>query len=397
MSTLAPLVDSATAVDWWFAFKFNATTSPGHEQLEPNPGIFGGTPADYKGGFSLDFAVASSAKPSLQPGNGYLGTSKDDPLGATFDQIYNGTCNYVLWNDQFNDAAKDELSDPWGHSKGILAWDDAGAGIVIQVSTPGWPGSGSSRFPRTTNGNTLGCVQGDDDIEYSQHFFALKLSPADVTTVLGGLVNASAPLAKKTPQRFNVGSGPANLSSLASSLGTPSKSTTVIKQTLSSGVTFLSKPSALWVAPWQLVSAQLGGLPLRVASWWAAPDQIPSTAAGSPPPKCWKSGLGTPGPVQIATTGQWLRTTLGLEGMSEGGRGTDYNHAKVGVSMDPTKPFCIFGDMNQQGTLAPATTKAGTTTCSRAQNPRGGTFYVLNNLQLYNSLAQLLRGQSAPT
>src|SRR5947199_2640123 len=36
-------------------------------------------------------------------------------------------------------------SSPWGHSKGVLAWNDAGEGFVMQVSTPSWPASGSER------------------------------------------------------------------------------------------------------------------------------------------------------------------------------------------------------------------------------------------------------------
>src|SRR5207253_6991089 len=67
-----------------------------------------------------------------------------------------------------------ECGGPWGHSKGTLAWNDAGEGFVLQVTTPSWPAAGSNKFPRKTDGNTLGCVK-DDNVEVSQHFFALKL------------------------------------------------------------------------------------------------------------------------------------------------------------------------------------------------------------------------------
>ncbi|HEX5337355.1 MAG TPA: hypothetical protein VFW53_02850, partial [Gallionella sp.] len=86
---LSPLLAQNKPVDWWFAFKFNAATFPGDESKEPDPGIFGGTPKDYQGEFSLSYAVASSASPTLQMGDGYIGGSLNDPLGATFDQLYN--------------------------------------------------------------------------------------------------------------------------------------------------------------------------------------------------------------------------------------------------------------------------------------------------------------------
>jgi hypothetical protein len=131
-----------------------------------------------------------------------------------------------------------------------------------------------------------------------------------------------------------------------------------------------------------MVSAQLGGLDLRVASWWANP-KIDSTKKGETP-ACWDSALGIPGAVEIATSGIWEGTSLGLEG----GLGGNYNHAKIGISKDSSKPLCIFGDMNQQGALSG--------NCSSSQNGRGGTFFVLENKKLFDSLTSLLTGESAP-
>ena len=39
-------------------------------------------------------------------------------------------------------------ADRWGHSKGMLAWNDDGAGVIMQVTTPGWPRSGSNLFAK---------------------------------------------------------------------------------------------------------------------------------------------------------------------------------------------------------------------------------------------------------
>jgi len=61
-------------------------------------------------------------------------------VGATFDQVYNGSYHYVIWNDQFyNDpnlpacGGHTFCDNPWGHSKGMLAWNDDGDGFVMQV------------------------------------------------------------------------------------------------------------------------------------------------------------------------------------------------------------------------------------------------------------------------
>jgi Deoxyribonuclease II len=332
------------------------------------------------GHFGQQFAYASSAEPSLQQGGGCLGDSTLDPVGATFDQVYNGHFFYVLWNDQFYGDPMQTEDAPKGHSKGMLAWDNAGNGFVMQVSTPDWPGSGSSQNPRGPEGNSLGCIR-DNDVKVSQHFFALKLTKADVIAVLNGLANASVVTDPKSPQIVRNG-GPPEIQSLAASLGNTSTSKTVVMSTLSSGVQLISKASHLNVPPWQMVSAMLGGPPLRVASWWTRPE-IPSTSDSSPP-ACWDPSLGKPGPVQIATSGAWNGATIGLQGMDE----PEGNHAKVGVSTGDPK-YSIFGDMNQQGTLSGPK-------CDSSQNGRGGLFYVIDNATLAASVGSLIKGDSAP-
>ena len=233
----------------------------------------------------------------------------------------------------------------------------------------------------------MGCIN-DDDIEVSQHFFSLKLTKDDVVIVLQALNNASIATNLSQPSIVNNG-GPADIQALVNTLGKESTSTTVVQATLSSGVQIISKPSAMAVPPWQMVSAQLKGLDLRVASWWASPN-IYSSATGQVP-DCWSSNLGTPGAIEIATTGSWNGTSFGLEG----GEGQNFNHAKIGISKDPSQPLCIFGDMNQQGAMGPNYAYQGQV-CSSSQNGRGGTFYVLNNEALFTSLTNLLAGQSAP-
>lgn len=387
-----PLVAQGQPVDWWFVFKFNAASFPECDGEKERKGIFGGTPKEYHGHFSQQYVFASSADPALQKGKGCVGATLNDPVGATFGQVYNNACNYVIWNDQFYDdprihGCEKACGAPWGHSKGMLAWNDSGEGFVMQVSTPSWLASGSKKHPRKTDGNTLGCIK-DDDIEVSQHFFSLKINKDDLVKILKAMQNSSVVTDPFNLQIVQNG-GPDDVKSLVGSLGVKSKSTECLKVELSSGVTLLSKPSKLHVPPWQMVSAQLEGLPLRVASWWAYPE-IPSTGA-STSIKCWDDSLGKPGAVEIATTGNWQGKEIGLKG----GEGLKFNHAKIGVSQLPAQPLSIFGDMNQQGALYEGEDRENQK-CDSSQNGCGGLFYVIENTRLFASVSELLKGDLAP-
>ena len=379
----APLLEQGKPpVDWWFVFKLNTHAFEGCGGTAQRQCLFGGDVKDYK--FGQQFVYASSANTTLQKGSGCAGDTTNDPLGATFAQIYNGHPYFAIWNDQFYDDPKiagcdKDCGSPWGHSKGMLAWNDAGEGMVLQVSTPSWPAAGSKANPRRTDGNTLGCVK-DDDVEVSQHFFALRLARADVLTVLKALQTASVVTDPKNPQIVRNG-GPADTQALVASLGTRSKATAVTKAVLTSGVTLIAKPSALHVPPWQLVSAELGGVGMRAATWFETP-KIHSTSAQTAV-VCWQSGLRKPGPVEIALTGSWDGHTFGLTG----GGGPDHNHAKVGV--DAGGRFSVFGDMNQQGTLSGPK-------CASSQNGRGGLFYVIDDKGLSKSVGALIAGKADP-
>jgi hypothetical protein len=341
-----PLLERGRPVDWWFVFKFNSASFPGCGGSAARVCRFGGDVQDYKAGFGQQYVYASSENHALQKGSDCAGDTTADPVGATFDEVYNGSFHYVVWNDQFYDdppiaGCSGSCGKPWGHSKGVLAWNEAGEGFVMQVTTPSWPASGSRKVPRGTDGNTLGCIA-DDNVEVSQHFFALKLTKGDLVKVLTALGNASVATDPLNAQVVDNG-GPADVQELVFRLGKKSVSTRLSDDTLSSGVRLISKPSRLHVPPWQMVSAVLGGVPLRAATWWAHP-KIGSTTR-STPIACWSASLGKPGAVEIATTGHWQTTTFGLTG----GSGRNFNHAKIGVSISGAHHYVIFGDMNQQG------------------------------------------------
>ena len=385
----SPLIAKGHPVDWWFAFKFNSASFPKCAAGATRTCLFGGQVQSSWTSFSQQFAVASSDSKSLQAGSGCAGDTTDDPVGATFDEIYSGSFNYVVWNDQFYQDPKltacgnsNSCSAPWGHSKGMIAWNDAGDGIVMQVTTPDWPGAGSKQHPRSEEGNTLGCTARDNDVLVSQQFFALKLTKDDVVKVLTALQNASVVTDTGNVQIVKDG-GPADISTLVAKLGVKSTSTTFTHDTLSTGVQLISKPSALHVPPWQMVSSVLDGVSLRAATWWANP-QIPSTTS-STTIDCWDPSLSRPGAVEIATSGHFAGKTFGLKGIA----GPDGNHAKIGVSTSGAHHYTIFGDMNQQGTISG--------TCKSSQNGRGGLFFVIDDAELSNSVKDLISGDSAPT
>jgi hypothetical protein len=382
-----PMVSKDHPVDWWFVFKFNAAAFPacaGPARQCP----FGGTVQPYPS-FGQQFVFASSDEKTLTKGSDCAGDSTSDPIGATFAQVYNGSSFYVIWNDQFYDdpgiaGCTNSCGAPWGHSKGMLAWNSDGEGFVLQVTTPSWPASGSKSAPRRTDGNTLGCGK-NNNVKFSQHFFALKLSKSDLLIVLHALANASVVTDPGDPQIVNNG-GPADVQDAVQNLGRKSPSVTATHETLSSGVELIAKPSKLAVPPWQLVSALLGGIPLRTATWWAAP-KIYSSDRNSKI-KCWPADLRTPGSVEVATRGQWEGKPFALTG----GPSSNNNHAKFGVSTSGSAHYAIFGDMNQQGTIAP-----GDRPCTSSQNGRGGLFYVLKDDVMANGLATLMTGDTAPT
>jgi len=197
---------------------------------------------------------------------------------------------------------------------------------------------------------------------------------------LKALANASVVTDPADEQIVNNG-GPPEIQALVKGLGKESTSKQSTKDTLSSGVVLISKPSKLNVPPWQMVSAMLGGEPLRAATWWTKPE-IPTTTA-STAMECWDPTLGKPGAVEIATSGTWKGKSIGLEGMAE----PDGNHAKIGVSTG-NHTYAIFGDLNQQGALA-------SPKCGSSQNGRGGLFYVVDNQQLFAGVKGLIQGGTA--
>ncbi len=149
-------------------------------------------------------------------------------------------------------------------------------------------------------------------------------------------------------------------------------------------VVLIAKPSNVSVPPWQMVSALLSGVSARAATWWTKP-KIDSTLA-STTNKCMDKAIkdgaikGKAGPVAIALTGEWKKSSIKLYAPS--------NHAKIGVATSGNNTrYEIFGDLNQQGSLSPPPD------CDASQNGRGGMFFVLQRRQAVRQPARSYSGR----
>jgi hypothetical protein len=359
LEPLGPLVAKGQPVDWWFVFKFNAASFPQCASGAERRCIFGGSiQTKYGAKFSQQYVYATNTEPTLREGSGCLGDTQEDPVGATFDQVYHGSYHYVIWNDQlYQDppikGCKNSCGGSRAHSKGMLAWDNEGQGFVMQVSTPNWPGSGSEHHQRERNGNTLGCItqreKPQNNVMVSQHFFALRLTKQDLMSVLDAMKNARVVTDIENPQLVSNG-GPDDIQAMVRALGEKGgrgrQKGKAEKVELSTRALLISKSGNVKVPPWQMVSALLGGVSLRVASWWEQdrPDLAIPTTTVDTEIDCWQASFGTPGPVEIATSGRWSGATIGLRGAPR----PAFNHAKIGVSTSGDHPYAIFGDMNRK-------------------------------------------------
>jgi hypothetical protein len=101
----------------------------------------------------------------------------------------------------------------------------------------------------------------------------------------------------------NIGGSPKEIKDRVMKLGQKSDSTEVKQFDLSSDIKLISKPSAMHVPPWQMLSSVLVSVDLKAATWWSSP-QIPTTN-GTKKIGCWDETLkNEPGAVEIAVTGQ---------------------------------------------------------------------------------------------
>ncbi len=134
--------------------------------------------------------------------------------------------------------------------------------------------------------------------------------------MLAALQTEGAVTEPKNPQIAKIG-GPQEVRDAAAKLGSPNKTSTYTQATLSSGVQIIAKAGGLSAPPWQFVSAVLGKVPLRVATFWMGAKIY--SRPGRTKPDCWPTAIKSlsPGAVQVVTTGIWEGTTIRLSGTSQ--------------------------------------------------------------------------------
>jgi hypothetical protein len=257
----------------------------------------------------------------------------------------------------------------------------------MQVSTPNWPGSGTKNIKRRS-GNTLGCLT-HNNLTANQHFFALKLNKDDLVAVLKAMKLAHV-VTDPDNRQIVFNGGPPDIRKLVDDLrGKPAKPPEpedILRATLSATtpdehVVLVAKPSYLFVPPWQMLSAVLSSASERAATWRNNKDF--KSTKGSTKIRCWSPQVkGKPGQVTIALTGDWNGKPIRLT--------QPLNHAKIGTATAGNDNYVVFGDLNQQGSVGPPSP------CDSAQNGRGGMFFVLKNKDLFDSLAKLIHGDTAP-
>src|SRR5690349_3993701 len=98
---VGPRLGKDKASDWIFVYKFNTKAFPHCADNVDRACPFGGRPLSYKSGWGQQYVYATKEQSSLQEGSACLGDTDADPVGATFEQIYDGALNFVVWNDQF--------------------------------------------------------------------------------------------------------------------------------------------------------------------------------------------------------------------------------------------------------------------------------------------------------
>lgn len=137
-----PLLKAGVPLDWWFIFKFNAAEEPeaslptGSEGAFDKPGWKDPSYETKPRKHSQHFVGASSKTAKLQHMKGYLGTSREDPLGdinalggpviATFD---NEPSNAHMFHTELPDAMNCWLKTRWdpadqASTEGLIALPD---------------------------------------------------------------------------------------------------------------------------------------------------------------------------------------------------------------------------------------------------------------------------------
>lgn len=431
LSTLAPICALISAkdgygnsVDWWFVLKLPQQVFDDvaytEEHCRCNHPI-----CNFKNkndvGSGLCFLYADSNNPELKfysdLGYDCLGQGSKDPVSQTLSQLTSTeqNMNSTYWgyfNDQFYGLHGEKNSKSYqcsgsdtlnAHSKGSFQYDEVNGGFYLQSSIPNFPNPGDTFVP-------LGC-QSENNVMFSQHVFAMSLNTSEMERLGEALQSATL-----CSTNFYTSKNATFGSSLTSKLLQDSKESSMYRsfvqpysgseqrdirpqsthiqiRTLfqSIPIDVIVKSKNTLMHPWALVASKLQ-TDISVASWMDNSYGIPSICSSDEyfftnHSFCLLDLSGNE--TLLSPSGNPL---YNIENLIEakfnetiqwhlfGGEGKGRNHAKWAVET-PRKPSrtnrIIFGDMNQQGFPC-------SKDCSGSQLGRGGTFFSLDNKELWH-------------
>jgi len=143
----------------------------------------------------------------------------------------------------------------------VLAWNDDGDGVVLQVTTLGVAGLRQQEV----HAQERQYARLHQAAEQCSERAALLLREAqqdDVVHMLDALENSSV-VTDVMPGGARHNGGPQEIKDRVKVLGQKSDSTEVKQFKLSTGILLVSKPSALHVPPWQMLSSVLDSVDLK--------------------------------------------------------------------------------------------------------------------------------------
>nr|AIG56182.1 secreted protein [Achlya hypogyna] len=278
-------------VAWWFVLKLPAQVRSATGTFMPTPCDCAppacASPEEPLRAHGLCYLYADANNPVLRHfrdvGYDCLGQGGRDPVSQTLRQKQTAT-HWGYFNDQLNGLAfMQQKSLVCGgsssfnaHSKGMVAFEAATGGFVLQTSTPNFPDPSSPAFV------PLGC-QADNNVEYAQHLFAMSLDAAELLTLATGWQSARLCSANHyhtlhdllvSPSLANASSSlPPVAQAVARALVeerlTPSASSqkTVVTKGSPVAVSGLFKSHRAQVPPWAMAASAYAS-DVSVASWW---------------------------------------------------------------------------------------------------------------------------------
>jgi deoxyribonuclease-2 len=319
---MTPLNEAGQPVDWWFSYKVPKLhgQTTGYEYLYHD--------ADSKAPCKSEYRI--------DRGEGAINHTLAQALSGTPSD----TLGYILYNDERPDGAAD--NGGLGHTKGCLVWDTAsGQGFWLLHSWPLFPATDlfkTQKYPTPIYGQTKLCL-------------ALTLESLDA--VAGQMIHHQEPQVYATKVPTGTSESLAQLAAGASP-NDPADSN-VLSLTTVGGMAFqvIAKNRKWNDDYWNDLVGPILGVDMDVETWIRGPIA----------PTEDKGGIFTTADIKFVNAGALGESVIWPE---------TADHAKWGISSDPTKPYVVVADINRM----------------ISQRNRGGGGIAFLNLQLWLALKQ---------